>query len=95
MELRFYKKDEWRSLSQDQKDECVEIRTAEKNDRNKGTDEHKSKIAKLEATINDMNHKISAMTSNIPPVPTSDVPPPPPSAANNNPLQPPTGFTQR
>ena len=95
VELRFYKKDEWRNLSQEQKDECVGIRTAEKNDRNKGTDGYKSKIAMLEATINDINHKILAMSSNIPHVPTNDVPPPPPSAAYNNPLQPLTGFTQR
>ena len=34
VELSFYKKDEWKKLSEEQQDECIEIRATEKRDCN-------------------------------------------------------------
>lgn len=90
VELRFYKKNKWQELSQEARDECMDIRKNEKkrrfNDDGK-EDNNKKKIAALEAKIKDQEIKISSLSTTS----ENNLPPPP----SGNPLQPPTRFTQR
>ena len=78
-------------LTQDQKDECINIRKSSNKKRKHPDDE---KIAALESMIEEQNKRISALTSSTDGANASEnvnLPPPP----TRNPLQPPSGFTQR
>ena len=69
----------------------MDIRKNEKkrrfNDDGKGDNNNNNKIAALEAKIKDQEIKISSLSTTN----DNNLPPPP----LGNPLQPPTGFTQR
>ena len=93
VELRFYKRKEWMELTQEQRDECMEIRKASREKRkHEDNDNRASKIAALEATIKEQQLQISALSSNNSNNNKSTQLPPTPAT---NPLQPPSGFTQR
>ena len=97
VELRFYKKHEWMKLTQEQRDECVQIRKDEKKKRGGDSleSEYTKKIATLEAKIQDQQLKISSMTSSANNDNDGEKTPPLPPPSSKNPLKPPTGFTQR
>ena len=94
VELRYYKRKEWmEDLSQEQRDECQEIRRSETSKRrgsNDIDDERAKKIAALESKLAEQERKISALTIDKKNTDTT-LPPTP----QRNPLQPPSGFTQR
>ena len=94
VELRFYKKHEWLKLSQEQRDECVQIRKEEKRKRSgeKLESEYSKKIAVLETRIKDQELQIASIITNDDNDENKDTLPPKPS---KNPLKPPKGFTQR
>ena len=93
VELRFYKRKEWMDLTQEQRDECIEIRR-ESREKRKLEDaertDYSAKIAALESKVKAQELTISTLTSN-----SSNQTPTLPPVPNKNPLQPPNGFTQR
>ena len=90
VEIRYYKRNEWNSLSEEQQKEVREHR--QQHLKRKAEEEskvgHPNKIAALESMIEEQNQKIAALSS----IKTTPPLPPKPSG---NPLRPPTGFTQR
>ena len=93
VEVRFYQKDEWRKLSQDERDECVSIRKAQTkkrqktnnaNDGNEAISMLKTQIDQLVASLQTNNTKKDSLTNNGESQPEKD------SA-----LKPPKGFAQR
>ena len=97
VELRYYKRNEWMQLSQEQRDECVEIRrkSREKRKHPEKENDYPAKIAALESKIQQQQVQILALQSEPPQQAEEDTNeslPPPPA---KNPLQPPPGFTQR
>jgi len=97
VELRYYKRNEWMDLTQEQRNECMEIR---KNTRDKrkhddsNDDDYPAKIAALESKIEEQSQRISSLLSSSATSTDDAALPPPPTA--RNPLQPPSvGFTQR
>ena len=100
VEIRFYQPREWHKLTQDERDECIEIRKKEtvkrKQDNQNDDDEPSKKIAALQTQIEEMkNHLVSVMSSfsssnastNLPPYTDS-------SNSLNSALRPPR-FSQR
>ena len=64
VELRFYKKGEWFALTQEQRDECMEIRRHQRKKRKAGNsdDTPSSKIAALESQIKAQALQIASLT---------------------------------
>ena len=94
VEVRFYRKDEWRKLSRDEQREVREIRQQELKDNKRKADDNDddngpTKIAALETLIKEQSQQIAALRS------CSDQKPELPPKPKGNPLKPPTGFTQR
>ena len=96
VEVRFYRKDEWRKLSREEQREVREIRQQELRDKDNkrkaddnDDDSAPSKIAALETLIKEQSQQIAALQS------CSGSKPELPPKPKGNPLKPPTGFTQR
>ena len=102
MEIRFFTKPEWAELSQDERNECIEIRTADNNKRRHGSADESdkpkkiSKIEQLEAKINEQTQQISALLKHSEAnTSAKSTPQLPPQPSSKNPLKPPNGFNQR
>ena len=102
VEIRFFTKPEWAELSQDERNECIEIRTADNNKRRHGSADESdkpkkiSKIEQLEAKINEQTQQISALLKHSEAnTSAKSTPQLPPQPSSKNPLKPPNGFNQR
>ena len=96
VELRFYKKKEWFELTEEQRNECIEIRRQQREKRKTPASENEappSKIAALEARIKEQELQISKLQSSSSSSSAATVTLPPPPGTNV--LKPPPGFTQR
>ncbi len=89
VEVRYYKGNEYRALSQDQKQELKEIR-ASSGVTKKQKNRHDVSAAIIER-LTAMDQRISALNQQ----PATPAAPAPAAAPAANPLQPPTGFAQR
>ncbi len=84
--VRYYSKSEWWKLSQEERNEVTAKRKL-LNRNKKPSSEQDTKIAALEQALEEQKQIIASMTSK------SEVPLPP--KTKKDPLQPPSGFTQR
>lgn len=87
VEIRFYKRDEWLKLKPEERQEVMDSRKGGKKKRKGSSDDdsYAKKIKALESLLEERDQTISKLSAAI-------LPPPPKS---KNPLQPPSGFTQR
>ncbi len=85
--VRYYSKSEWWKLSQEERDEISAKRKLLNKNKRKNKSDQDTKIAALEQALEEQKQIIASMSSK------SEVPLPPKS--KKDPLQPPTGFTQR
>ena len=94
VELRYYKRKEWLNLSEEQREECMEIRRQQLEKRKASDDDESqaTKIAALETRIKEQDMKIAALTSSNEDSENSVSLPPP---TTGNVLEAPSGFTQR
>jgi hypothetical protein len=94
-ETRYYTSEEWKALDKDERDAIIakrKVKNQKKDHKKGGKKGLEQRIAALETVLEEKERRIASLTAQST-KPAAEAPLPP--RTNGNPLQPPSGFTQR